>query len=527
VTALQDESIPGAAALVARGVSKTFGGERALDEMGITVARGEIMGLLGANGSGKSTFIKILAGYHDPDQGELEVNGQPVSLPISLRQRRAVGLEFVHQDLGLIPTLSVAENLCVTDVVAPKNKWFATTSEQVRKTKALLDQYNLAIPATAPVSTLRPVEAAMVAIVRAVEGLLTVTKELGHGGVLVLDEPTVFLPKDGAELLFQLVRDIARSGSSVIFVSHKLEEVLQLTNHVTVLRDGRVVYTAATAETDEATIVDKIVGRKLNQAHIQPPSAPVRERSVTVTNARGGRLQETSFEVNAGEIVGVTGLVGSGFEELPQILVGITPRREGTLTIGDKSYDLARQTPSRALRAGLALVPADRKRDGGVLTLSVSDNLMLPVLSRYQRGLFQRRRKMKLDAAARLDDFQVQPKNPTLEYGSLSGGNQQKVLLAKWLQMKPRLLVLHEPTQGVDVGARAQIHTLIRDVAAEGMAVICASSDYDQVALLCDRVLIFADGQLKHELTGGDVTNERITEHCYSSVTVNTVVPTD
>jgi ribose transport system ATP-binding protein len=377
------------------------------------------------------------------------------------------------------------------------------------------------------VSTLRPVEAAMVAIVRAVEGILSVTEELGHGGVLVLDEPTVFLPKDGAELLFQLVRDIARSGSSVIFVSHKLEEVLQLTDQVTVLRDGRVVYTAATAETDESTIVDKIVGRKLNQAHIRPPSVPDSERAIVVSNAKGGRLHETTFKVNAGEIVGVTGLVGSGFEELPQILVGITPRREGQLVIDGKRHELARQTPSRALRAGLALVPADRKRDGGVLTLTVADNLMLPVLSRYQQGLFQRRRRMRLDAIARLDDFQVQPKNPTLEYGALSGGNQQKVLLAKWLQMRPRLLVLHEPTQGVDVGARAQIHTLIREVAAEGMAVICASSDYEQIAKLCDRVLIFADGRLKHELKGDDVTNERITEHCYSSVTFTTLLATD
>jgi ribose transport system ATP-binding protein len=198
------------------------------------------------------------------------------------------------------------------------------------------------------------------------------------------------------------------------------------------------------------------------------------------------------------------------------VLIGTSIEAQGTIEIAEKRYSLSQQTPWRASRAGIALVPADRQREGGVLSLTVEENLTLPVLSRYQRGPFQRRLRMKQDVKKSLAEFQVKPNDPSLDYSSLSGGNQQKALLAKWLQTKPRLLVLHEPSQGVDIGAREQIHTLIRRVAKEGMAVICASSDYDQVASLCDRVLIFGDGRLTAELTAADVTKERIIEHSYT-----------
>jgi ribose transport system ATP-binding protein len=506
-------------ALEARNFSKGFGGVRALDNATLIVAPGEVHGLLGANGSGKSTLIKILAGYHAPDAGTLTVGGQPVPLPVTLRQRRSVGMEFVHQDLALVSSLTVAENLCVADIASPQNRFFLSGARQRRKTRRILDKYNLDIDPAAQILDLRPLERAMVAIVRAIEELDSVTADLGHNGVLILDEPTVFLPKDGAELLFRLVRGIANSGSSVIFVSHKLEEVAQVTDRITILRDGSVVLTAPTAETDEATIVQMIVGHELKRATTGGRGIIDKsKRHVIIDNAEGGRLQSTSFEIAEGEIVGLTGLVGSGFEELPYTLIGTSPGgAQGELQIAGERYPLPQQTPWRAAQAGIALVPADRAREGGVPSLSVEDNLMLPVLSRYQRGPFQRRRQMKEDARHNLTEFQVKPNDPNLEYSSLSGGNQQKALLAKWLQTKPRLLILHEPSQGVDIGAREQIHDLIRQAAKDGMAVICAGSDYEEIALLCDRVLIFADGQLRTELSGVNVTKQQIIEQAYTA----------
>ena len=506
------------AALAVRSISKRFGGQQALNNVDLVVEPGEIHGLLGENGSGKSTLIKILAGYHQPDSGHLEIGGSKVRLPLLPGQARQLGLEFVHQDLALIPSLSVVENLLVEEFATSSGGWFISWRDAKYKARSVFAGYNIDLDPTVQVSTLSPVQRALLAIVRAMEGMRTRASGARHGGILVLDEPTVFLPKNDIERLFNLVRGIAKEGSSIIFVSHDLDEVLEITDSVTVLRDGRVVGTVPTHATSQSELVQMIIGRRLEALTQSRNADPSRAVFVAVDRLSGAVLKDVTFELYKGEVLGVTGLVGSGFEELPGLLYGARQAEAGTLRIAGGIYPLTKMTPSVALNARVAMIPADRRHDGSIESLPVSDNITLPVLKSFMVRLLLRRQKMVQRARQLMDRFDVRPRNPHLAYGSLSGGNQQRALLAKWLQTEPEVLLLHEPTQGVDIGARGQIFSIIREAAQAGTTVLCASSDYEQLASICDRVLIFGRGKMVAELSGASVNKERITEQCYSSL---------
>ena len=503
--------------LEALGLSKSFGGTQALDAVDLTVLPGEVHGLLGENGSGKSTLIKILAGFHAPDEGDLWISGEPVKLPLAAGQFRALGLSFVHQDLGLVESLSVLENLRVAELAASRSRWGISWRRERRRARETFERYGLRLDPAAPVAALKPVERALLAIVRALEEMRLV----GDGqGVLVLDEPTVFLPREGVERLFALVRGAAADGASVIFVSHDLDEVRQITDRVTVLRDGRVVGTVVTAETSETRFVELIIGRRLAAlAAAEHVDRSGRRVGVSIDGLSGEVVSDLSLDVHEAEIVGLTGLLGSGFEEVASLLYGARPARSGRLTVGGRSIEARRLTPTRARELGLALIPADRKNDGSIATLTVADNISLPVLDRYFSGVGLRRRQLQRGAARLMHELDVRPNDPGLPYGALSGGNQQKALLAKWFQTDPTVLLLEEPTQGVDVGARVQIFQLLRAAAEErGMQVICASSDYEQLATLCDRVVVFGRGRVWRELVGDEVTKERIIEQSYEAM---------
>jgi ribose transport system ATP-binding protein len=465
-----------------RHISKSFGGVRALDGAHLEVLRGEVHGLLGENGSGKSTLIKILAGYHDPEPcGELHVDGHAARLPLRPGEARTLGLAFVHQDLGLIPSLSVVENLRLTEF-AVRRGWRISWNGERRRAAEALARYGVTIDPRAVVGELRPLDRALLAIVRAME-------DLGAGGVLVLDEPTAFLPSAEAERLFALVRSIAEAGTSVVFVSHDLDEARRITDRVTVLRDGRTVGTVVSAETATEEFATMILGGRLAARPPACGASGAAEGFVLVARLRGETLEDVSFDVGHGEVLGVTGLAGSGFEELPYFLFGARRAAAGTLELAGASYDLTRMTPAAALGAGIVLVPSDRARDGAVGSLSLAENLMLPALDRYRAGPCLERRRLVVAAGELLRRFDVRPSDPHMPYESLSGGNQQKALLAKWLQSRPSLLLLDEPTRGVDVGARPHIWALIRAAADDGAAVICASSDSEELATLCDRIL--------------------------------------
>ena len=500
-----------------RGLSKSFGGTQALRGVDLAVLPGEVHGLLGENGSGKSTLIKILAGYHAPDDGELWIDGEDVRLPLAPGQFRDLGMSFVHQDLGLVESLGVLENLRVADLASSRSRFHISWRAERARARETFDRYGVRLDPAATVAELKPVERALLAIVRALEEIRAVGR--GHG-VLVLDEPTVFLPREGVERLFSLVREAAANGAAILFVSHDLDEVREITDRVTVLRDGALVGTVVTSETREATFVEMIIGRQL-AALGEPVHADLSERrvAVSVEGLSGRTVEDVSLQLREGEIVGLTGLIGSGFEELPHLLFGARQARAGRLVLRGSTIDLGGLTPSAATRAGIALIPADRKRDGSVETLPVVENLALPVLDRYFNRFALERRRMRRESGELMRTFDVRPPDPSLLYGELSGGNQQKALLAKWFQSEPRLLLLDEPTQGVDVGARQQIFELLRAAVSErGMHVLCASSDYEQLAVLCDRVVVFGRGRVWRELAGDDVTKDRIIEQCFAAM---------
>jgi ribose transport system ATP-binding protein len=502
-----------------RGVSKQFGGVRALDTVDLTVLPGEVHGLLGENGSGKSTLIKVLSGFHAPDGGTLEIHGHPVDLPLAPGEFRGLGLSFVHQDLGLVQTLSVVENLRVGMLARSRRQLHISWGAERRRAREVLAGYGVSLDPGAIVGELRPVERALLAIVRALEEM---REERTAPGLLVLDEPTVFLPRADVDHLFALVREVAAGGGSVLFVSHDLDEVQEITDRATVLRDGRVVGTVVTREVDEGQLVEMIIGRRLATYAAQHHDLTALPAAITVQGLRGASVDNVAMELHSGEVLGITGLAGSGFESVPYLLYGAWPAL-GRLTIDGRTHELGSLAPDTALAAGMALIPADRRSDGAVGSLTITDNVSLPRLPDYFLGARLRRKTMQRTTGRLLDEYDVRPAEPGYDYGSLSGGNQQKVLMAKWLQGEPRFLLLHEPTQGVDVGARQQIFETVRAAAARGACVLVASSDYEQLATICDRVLVFARGHVARELRGDDVTKERITEQCYASAAVESV----
>ena len=499
-------------------ISKTFRSTRALDDVSLAIMPGEVHGLLGTNGSGKSTLIKILAGFHAPDPGgTMFFNGEPVSLPLSASDFRRLGMSFVHQNLGLVPSLTVLENLRLSHIALghrPVINWRA----ERRAAAEILERYGLDFFHWRRVDELSAVNRALLAIVRAFEEIRAECERTGSPGLVLLDEPTPFLPKEGVAKLFRLMRQIADSGSAVTFISHDIDEVMEITDRATILRDGKVSGEIVTERTSRDEMIEMIIGRSLKRdavartAHDFAPFARIK-------GLTGGGIPPLDFAIGKGEIVGLTGLIGSGYDEVPYLLFGADNAQAGEMTLADgKPVQLAAMTPAKSIAANIALLPGDRPRQSGVSAISVFENMLLPDIGNYYRGGFLRSGAMRREAHRLGEVFEVRPNNPDLNLGALSGGNAQKVLIARWMKRKPRLLLLDEPTQGVDVGTRANIFEALKEAAGNGMAVICASSDAEQLAEICDRVLVFARGRVVGQLAGPDVTKDRIAAACYASL---------
>lgn len=498
------------AAVTVAGLTKSFGTTLALSDVGLTLRSGEVHGLLGHNGSGKSTLIKVLAGYERPDSGTVRVRGQEVPTPVPAAVLREHSIRFVHQSLGLVERLSVAENLWLDDVARGSRRQVSAGALR-RDARAALADFGLDVDVCRPVAELSAVEKANLAIVRAV--CPRIGEEQVAPTLLVLDEPTAFLPEHDKRTLYALVEQVAARGSAVLFVSHFLEEVLTLCDRVSVLRDGRV--TVAEQATDRMTVetlVEAIVGDAAGGAPPRPEPCGSRV-AVEVRGLRTSVLDDVDFQVHAGEILGITGLIGSGCDDVLGALFGLRDA-SGTLRLGAGSVDLHRHTPGRAMRAGLALVPADRNRHGVFRGLSVTDNLAVTALRRHRGRIGLSRGGLRREATDAVGRYDVRPADPARPVEQLSGGNAQKVLMAKWLGTAPRLLLLEEPTQGVDVGARRQIEDLVRAAASDGAAVLLSSGDADQLAELCHRVLVVTGGRVTQVLEGAEVTKKTITRAC-------------
>lgn len=506
---MPDTGNPKAPGLVleARRIGKTFAGKTVLEGLDLELRIGEVHALLGENGSGKSTFIKILSGFHFPDPGgELYLRGEPVRLPMKITDPTDLGIGFVHQDLALFEEGTVLESVRVGRY-ATGGGWRIPWRRERRHVARALSDFGLDISPRTPIAQLGPIERAMVAIVRALDQL--------HGreeAVLVLDEPTVYLPTDGVDRLFAAVRDVAARGVGVLFVTHRLEEVRAVTDRVTVLRDGRRVHVGPTAAMTQDQLIQTILGFELKELYPTPHSA-AGATVLTASGVGGEVLDDLSLTLHGGEIVGVTGLVGMGFDEVPYALFGASEFARGTIRLGDRDLDLERLDPREAVAQGLALLPANRARDGAVPTASAAENMTLVSLARFFEGGRLRHGRERAEARSLMDEFDVRPRQPRLRFENFSGGNQQKALLAKWLVRKPRVLLMHEPTQGVDIGARRDIFAKIRRAADEGAAVLIASAEYEDLANLCDRVLVFRRGKVLGELARTNLTHQRLLDH--------------
>lgn len=509
-------------ALSIRSLSKRFGGALALDAVSLDVAVGEVHGLLGQNGSGKSTLIKVLSGFHAPEPGaSLQIYGRQTDLPINPADPGRRRIAFVHQNLALIPTLSVLENLRLEDF-ATKTSAFIDWRAETRRARDDFARFGLDIDPRRPLSDLRQVERAMVAIIRAFSSLNDANTDGQGAGILVLDEPTPFLPRDGVEQLFSLVRSITAKGASVIFVSHDIDEVVEITDRVTVLRDGRVSGTLTSANAVHSDFVELIIGRKVDLYQTRHRDLSQKPVTARLSGLSGAVVRDFDLTLHEGEVVGLTGLIGSGFDEVPYLVFGAARAETGTLEIAGVSSPAAAMTPHLAMAKGLALLPADRLARAGVGELSAADNLTLPILDRFRSTLGLDWSRIRTWSADQCTAYEVRPNRPDLALRNFSGGNQQKVLMAKWLQNNPALLMLDEPTQGVDVGARQKIFEALDSAKAKGTAILCASSDAEQLAQLCDRVLVFSKGRVIAELKGQDISKDAITERCLLSASLHT-----
>jgi ABC-type sugar transport system ATPase subunit len=474
-------------------VTKRFPGVLALDSVSFDIAAGSCHALCGENGAGKSTLGRILGGIHAPDEGRVLISGRPVSFA-GPEQALAAGVAIVHQELSFCENLSVAENLCLGSL--PGAGPFLRRDAMERRAEHLLAAIGAPLGVNRLVGELSTGQQQMLQIAGAV----------GRGArVIVFDEPTSSLSQHEAERLYALLGVLREQGVTLIYVSHRLDEIFRLCDTITILRDGRHVITQPAAALNEAALVEAMIGRPLGAyfpKHLQ--AAPGRELLRVERLSSGTRFQEVSFTIAAGEVLGLAGLVGAGRSEVARALFGLDPEATGQVWI-DGVAGLPR-SPAQALHAGVALVPEDRKRQGLILSMSAVANTTLPTLEALSRLTFVRQRAERAFARAFLDRLRVRVSALDAVAAGLSGGTQQKLVLAKWLAAKCRILLLDEPTRGVDVGAKAEIHALIDELAAAGHAVLLISSELPEVLHLSTRIIVLRSGRVAGELPRAQAT---------------------
>ncbi|CAB4970764.1 unannotated protein [freshwater metagenome] len=492
-------------ALLAEGLAKTFNGRTVLHPFTLRVMPGEIHALIGQNGSGKSTLIKILSGFHTPDPGgNCHISGEPLEFgnPHASTQ---IGLRFVHQELGLIGSVSILDNLAFTRGFETRMGTICRSEENERAKRALAT-VGMDTDPRVLVASLTPAQRTGVAVARAIQSIG------GQAAVLVLDEPTATLPTEEVEHLHAMLRRAATEGVGILYVTHHLDEVFQLASQVSVLRDGFLVESCSVHEIDRATIVHRLVGSELEAVQRVPhESLDGRNQSsaLKVEALETDFIHGVTLEVNSGEIVGVYGLTGSGRESLLGAVFGALPRYSGTVTIDGTTVPAYR--PAEAIKAGIGYLAPDRKASGGFMHLNATENLTLVDLKPFWKRGFLRNRPEVAVAREWFARLQVRPAEGTSAIlSSFSGGNQQKIILGKWLRTSPKALLLDEPTQGVDVGAKAELHRQIIKACDAGAAIVVSSSDVEELASLCDRVLIMRNGRIAVELTGEHVNEVEI-----------------
>lgn len=481
-----------------RGISKAFLGMEALRDVSFAVRAGEIHAIVGENGAGKSTLIKILAGIYSKDSGEICINGQRVDISRPRDSYRA-GLRFIHQEILMVPWFTVAENIFLGN--EPTRGVLGRIDESIMNAKAsaILARLGIELSPTTVVSDLSVAQKQMVAIARSIAT---------GGTLLVLDEPTAPLSQREVETLFRILRNLKEQGFTMIYISHRLEEIFRVADRVTVLRDARYGGTFLTDETTPDELVRHMIGKDLKSRYprvdTKPGSAILKVKGLT----RKGAFEDISFTLHEGEILGIAGLVGAGRTEVLRSMFGADPVDSGIIKVRNQA--LRCSSPRRAIRSGLCLIPEERREEGLVLNLSVGTNICLCSLDRLARwGLLSSTREMGL-AAEYIRALSIDTTGAKQRVRYLSGGNQQKVVLAKWLARSAKVFLLDEPTKGVDVGAKSQIYSLMRTLAEEGAGLILVSSDMPELVALSHRVLVMREGSIVGELSKDQLNVERV-----------------
>jgi ABC-type sugar transport system ATPase subunit len=490
-----------------RAVTKKFAGVTALDEVSLTIARGECHALMGENGAGKSTLGKILAGIHRSDGGELLIGGVPRCFH-SPADARAAGVGMVHQELAFVPEMSVAENLNLGQM---PRRWGAFVDGATMRQRAadLLQRIGISSEEINPGQPIRTLSTAQ-------EQMVQIAAAIGTGAeVLIFDEPTSSLSEREVRHLFKLIDELKRQGVTIIYVSHRLPELFRLCDRISVLRDGRYVGSLQVNEADEDKLIRMMVGREVALFKHGTEPAALGANIIEVRNlCSPGRFEGVTFSARAGEIIGFAGLVGAGRSEVARALFGLDPRATGEVAVGGQPLKLGSIHASK--RAGLGMVPEDRKRQGLALMMSCKENFSMAMLSRLSRMGFLRDRVERAETQRHFDQLRV--KTPSIEtpVASLSGGNQQKVVIAKWLAAcgeRGRVLIVDEPTRGVDVGAKAAIHELLAELAEAGMAVLMISSELPELLALSHRILVMREGRIVAEVPGREASEDILMKH--------------
>lgn len=480
--------------LVARGVTKGFPGVLALDNVDFDVRAGEVTALLGENGAGKSTLIKLMAGFYTPDRGEITVDG--VALQADPASAHRIGVATIHQDAHLVPAMSVAENIMLGRW--PGRYGWVSRKAQKERARAAVARVAPHLNISTPAGRLSPADQQLIEIARAISE---------DSKILIMDEPTTSLSPPEIDRLFRVVNDLKANGLGIVFVSHWLEEVFAIADRVTVLRDGRLVGTEAIANLDHDKVIRMMVGREVREAEHKP--RPIGDVVMRVSNlSRDGLLDDISFDVRAGEIVGMSGLVGAGRSELAACIFGIDPYDNGTVEIAGQP--IRANDPKAAIDAGIGLVPEDRRRQALVGLMSVRSNMTLSLFDQITRYGFLSSQREEEIAAREMKSLAVKAASSKVRVSTLSGGNQQKVVLGRWLARRPKVLILDEPTKGIDVGAKSEISDLIVRLAESGMAILLISSELPEILSLSDRVLVMRSGRISAKLTRAEATSETI-----------------
>lgn len=479
------------------GISKSFPGVRALDDVSLTILPGEVHGLMGENGAGKSTLMKILAGAQKADTGQIKLEGKPIVVDTPL-QAMNLGIGIIYQELMLVPHLSVAENIFLGREPRALPGWVDGRSMR-RQAQALMDEMGMSIDVRAPVGGLALAQRQMVEIAKATSR---------QSKVIAMDEPSATLTEHELERLLTLIASLKARGIGIVYISHRMEEVFRICDRVTIMRDGKTVGVSRIGEVSREDLVRTMVGRSLDETFPAAPVLPGKPVLQVKGLSRPGVLHNISFTVHAGEVVALAGLVGAGRTEIARCLFGADPFSSGEFLLDGKPF--TPRSPGHAIRAGIGFVTEDRKDQGLVLPMTIRENISLASMNKVSRAGFIVRSREAHQAQEGVRRLRVRTPSVEQKAGSLSGGNQQKVVIAKWLETPLKLLILDEPTRGIDVGAKREIYLIMHELLAQGAAILMISSELPEVLGMADRILVVREGRIAGELARAEATQEKV-----------------